>query len=199
MPEQRYTPFEIAEVAHEANRVLQQIHNAHHPDTGVPVAAPWAEFPADQAQGVAEGVVNALRGDTPAELHEGWCEHKREAGWIYGPVKDADAKTHPCLVDYDDLPAYQQEKDDLFSAIVDALGDVEDPDVDLAGRHPGVQDVARYLLDVNPNLPPHLSLVARMCRVLAVSMLRGIDDCPQLTRGLDDLLRAKDAFVRAAL
>jgi hypothetical protein len=32
-------------------------------------------------------------------------------------VKDPEAKTHPCLVPYDDLPEYQQLKDRVFLAI----------------------------------------------------------------------------------
>jgi len=33
-------------------------------------------------------------------------------------VKDAKAKTHPCMVDYDQLPAEQRRKDELFGAAV---------------------------------------------------------------------------------
>jgi len=39
-------------------------------------------------------------------------------------AKDAVAKTHPCLVDYDDLPPAQQAKDALFAAVVLALSGV---------------------------------------------------------------------------
>jgi hypothetical protein len=40
------------------------------------------------------------------------------AGWQYGPVKDALLLTHPCLVDYDKLPPEQRVKDSLFGQIV---------------------------------------------------------------------------------
>ncbi len=46
---------------------------------------------------------------------------KIKDGWTHGEVKDADAKTHPCLVPFQQLPAHQQKKDKLFKAIVNAL------------------------------------------------------------------------------
>jgi hypothetical protein len=42
-------------------------------------------------------------------------------GWVYGETKDPVAKTHPCLVAYNDLPIEQQVKDHLFRAVVKAL------------------------------------------------------------------------------
>lgn len=53
--------------------------------------------------------------------HNAWMADKVADGWIYGPVKDATAKTHPCLVSFGELPEFQQKKDALFCAIVDAL------------------------------------------------------------------------------
>lgn len=106
---------EIAEVCHEANRALQRIQG----DPGVPVAAPWADFH-DKAV-VIEGVVLAIDGATPEELHEGWVAAKLADGWSYGEVKDVEAKTHPCIADYDALPREQRAKDDLFQGIVRAL------------------------------------------------------------------------------
>lgn len=48
-------------------------------------------------------------------------KEKIGAGWGYGEVKDANAKTHPCIVPFDQLPEFQRKKDALFCAIVDAL------------------------------------------------------------------------------
>lgn len=53
--------------------------------------------------------------------HESWVSDKVANGWVYGKEKDAVAKTHPCIVPYSELPEYQQKKDALFQAIVDAL------------------------------------------------------------------------------
>jgi len=55
---------------------------------------------------------------TPDELecltvmeHDRWVAAKQQAGWRRGPQKDDDAKTHPCLVSYAELPPEEQEKD----------------------------------------------------------------------------------------
>lgn len=53
--------------------------------------------------------------------HNAWMKDKVDAGWKYGPVKDVDEKTHPCIVPFNELPEFQQKKDALFCAIVDAL------------------------------------------------------------------------------
>ena len=42
-------------------------------------------------------------------------------GWRYGASKDAEAKTHPCLVPFDRLPRDQRVKNVLFIAIVRAM------------------------------------------------------------------------------
>lgn len=64
-------------------------------------------------------------------------------------------------------------------------------------RHPGVRDVARWFQF--QHLPEDVQLVSRACCQLAYTMIATLPDSPQLTHGLHDLLRAKDAFVRAAL
>ena len=64
---------------------------------------------------------------TPELLHEAWCSSKRRDGWTYGPVKDPERKTHPCLVPYEELSAQQKLKDSLLLAIVATLA-AEAPD-----------------------------------------------------------------------
>lgn len=108
-------PEIIARVIHEANRALQQALQDPAPSPSYDDAPDWQLLP------LREGVSAALDGVTPQELHEQWMGDKFANGWRYGPVKDAEAKTHPCLVPYDDLPTEQRAKNDLFLAIVGAL------------------------------------------------------------------------------
>jgi hypothetical protein len=108
-------PLQIARVTHEANRALQIIQGDPAP------SPPWDEAPEWQRASAIDGVNNALAGATPQESHEGWLRFKEDDGWTYGEVKDEAAKTHPCLLPYDQLPADQKIKDDLFLAIVGAL------------------------------------------------------------------------------
>lgn len=42
---------------------------------------------------------------------------------MYGEVKDAEKKTHPCIMSYDALPPEQRTKDHLFGAAVRAALD----------------------------------------------------------------------------
>lgn len=108
---------DIARVVHEANRAIQHIQQ----NPGISISPPWDEAPAWQRDSAVDGIERALDGATPEELHQNWCDFKSADGWVFGPVKDGDTKTHPCLVPYDELPADQQLKDALFSAIVGAL------------------------------------------------------------------------------
>ena len=71
--------------------------------------------------------------------------------------------------------------------------------IDTADRHPGTQQLARWLAP-NPNLPKGLPFeVADVIGVLAGEMINALPDGPELTAGLRKLLEAKDCLVRAAL
>lgn len=108
-------PSAIAQVCHEVNRALQVIE-------GDPAVSPhWYKAPESQRKSAVEGVREAQAGATPEQLHEKWYTYKESFGWVHGPKKDEDNKTHPCLVPYADLPENQKQKDAVFSAIVKAL------------------------------------------------------------------------------
>ncbi len=111
----RYTIRDIAQVCHEANRALQILQGDRNP------SPPWDEAPEDQIRSAVNGVQAALNGQTPEQSHKTWCDEKTSNGWVWGPVKDAEALTHHCLVPYDQLPQGQQDKDHVFVAIVRAL------------------------------------------------------------------------------
>jgi cytochrome c1 len=106
----------IASVCHEANR-------AYCETLGDMSQPKWADAPVWQVESAENGVVfhlnNPSAGD--AASHENWMRQKSADGWIYGPVKDVEAKQHPCMVPFDQLPPEQQAKDRLFRAIVRAL------------------------------------------------------------------------------
>jgi hypothetical protein len=106
----------VARVCHEANRA----YCASRGDTS---HLPWDQAPYWQRESAIEGVRfhRTHRGAPPSVSHDNWLAHKRREGWRYGPVKDAAAKTHPCVLPFDQLPAEEQRKDVLFCAIVTAL------------------------------------------------------------------------------
>jgi RyR domain len=110
------TNEQIAQIAHETNRVYCRIIG----DNTQPL---WHEAPARQRDSAINGVtfVRANPNAGPAAQHDNWMAEKQRDGWTYGPIKDVDAKTHPCFLPHDQLPPEQQRKDHLFHAVVTAL------------------------------------------------------------------------------
>lgn len=110
------TPEQIARVCHDANASLCRT-------VGDNSQVAWDEAPEWQRKSAILGVNFAIA--TPlapiSAQHDSWSAQKVAEGWVCGPEKDPVAKTHPCLVPYDQLPAEQQAKDHLFKAIVLAL------------------------------------------------------------------------------
>lgn len=109
----------IAAVCHGVNRA----YCLSQGDLSQPT---WNEAPEWQRQSAITGVHYALTHPDakPADSHESWLAEKRASGWTYGPVKDPDAKTHPCFVPYDELPPSQKAKDYVFLAIVRELAPI---------------------------------------------------------------------------
>jgi len=111
---------QIAQVCHAANTAYCESIGDHSQKS-------WDEAEEWQRQSAIEGVKFALANpDAPASAqHEAWLRDKEVDGWVYGEVKDAEKKTHPCIVPYDQLPAAQRLKDYLFKAIVRAFVEAE--------------------------------------------------------------------------
>lgn len=115
-PSRFLSPIHVAAICHDANRQLCLA-------TGDTSQLPWEEAPDWQKDTVLKGVEFHLANPdaTPAASHESWLAEKEREGWRYGPVKDAEEKTHPAYVPFDQLPPEQQSKDHQFKGIVDAL------------------------------------------------------------------------------
>ncbi len=106
---------QVARVAYEANRALQQVLGEKQ------VSPVWEQASDEQRTSTREGIQRVLDGAGAEQLHEAWCQSKLDRGWQYGHVKDEQARTHPCLVTYDQLPAGQRAKDHLIRAVVTTL------------------------------------------------------------------------------
>jgi hypothetical protein len=108
--------LKIAQVAHEVNRAYCAAIGDHS-------QLPWDSAPDWQKGsallGVAFHIENPDAG--PDASHNSWMSQKIDEGWVYGDVKDAEAKTHPCIVPFDELPKEQQAKDFLFRQVVHSL------------------------------------------------------------------------------
>ena len=108
--------IEVAAVCHDANRRFC----AALGDLSQPA---WEDAPLWQQSSAIDGVRFHLSNPDASDSasHENWLRCKEDEGWVYGEEKDADAKTHPCMVPFEHLPPEQQAKDALFRGIVDAL------------------------------------------------------------------------------
>lgn len=106
----------IAELCYEANRIYCESH-------GDMSHVSWDDAPEWQRGSTTKGVlfVASNLAVTPEDTHASWLKEKLKDGWVYGPVKDADLKEHPCCVPYAELPAMQKAKDELFTLIVKTI------------------------------------------------------------------------------
>ncbi|AAQ17888.1 hypothetical protein Aeh1ORF227c [Aeromonas phage Aeh1] len=110
------TVEQIAAVCHEMSRHYCLL-------LGDDSIKPWKEAEEQQKQSCILGVKSVMTDPdkTAEQLHHEWKSHKISEGWKYGETKDSKLKTHPCIVDYEDLPIEQRIKDELFSSIVVSL------------------------------------------------------------------------------
>ena len=114
----------VTRVVHEANRALCKA-------LGDDIQLEWNLAPDWRLDPARDGILKHLTaleaGDrlSPAASHEAWLEKKRKNGWVLGPAKDLDKKTHPAMVPYKELPPEKKIKDFLFRAVVEAFHECE--------------------------------------------------------------------------
>lgn len=110
------TVDKIARVVHEINRAYCTSQGDLSQDS-------WDEAPEWQKKSSIEAVLFHMNNPEagPDASHIRWMEEKKKDGWVYGEVKDAEAKTHPSLVDYSEIPASEQAKDYLVMQTVNSL------------------------------------------------------------------------------
>lgn len=108
--------FYIARVCHQANKSWCEANGDDSQKDWI-AAEEWQR----------ESAINDVRfrlenPDLPFEFtHDKWMEEKVKGGWVYGETKDAEKKTHPALLPFEELSEFEQKKDKLFCVIVDAL------------------------------------------------------------------------------
>lgn len=106
----------IAKVCHQANKAWCEVN-------GDDTQKNWMDAEQWQVDSAITGVIFRIKNPNAKHdaQHNSWMLDKIKDGWVYGEVKDAEKKTHPCIVPFEQLPEFQQKKDALFCAIVDAL------------------------------------------------------------------------------
>ena len=106
----------IAIVCHEVNK-------AYCESIGDRSQRTWEQAPDWQKESARIGVKLHIENPDagPEASHESWLAEKKAKGWTFGEEKDAEAKTHPCMVAFKDLPLAQKAKDYIFRGVVLAL------------------------------------------------------------------------------
>jgi hypothetical protein len=165
----------VARVCHEINRA----YCAALGDNSQPA---WEDAPEWQKGSARAGVRMHMDNPNagPEASHEAWMAQKLADGWVLGPFKDPERKTHPCLVPFDLLPRDQQAKDYLFRATVHALAPVSTATA-------AAPVVTREAVDTGP-----LVITPTVGRV--VWYYPAADD-PYVTRDGDQPMSASVAFV----
>lgn len=107
---------QIAMTCHEANR-------AYCDAIGDKSQVAWHAAPEWQKQSAINGVMYHMNNprSKPEDSHNSWMAQKKADGWKKGKKKDAEKKTHPCMVPYNMLPKEQKAKDYIFIGIVRAM------------------------------------------------------------------------------
>lgn len=114
-----YPAFEVLQIAmvcHQANKAWCEANDDYSQKD-------WCEAEEWQRQSAISGVIFRIGNPDKGHdiQHNSWLEEKVKDGWVYGEIKDAEAKTHPCIVPFEELPEFQKKKDSIFCAIVDSL------------------------------------------------------------------------------
>jgi hypothetical protein len=70
-----------------------------------------------QFREVIEMMCGPDRKSSPEELHDDWVKAYETMGWVYGPARDTEKKTHPDMVPFDQLEPRERDKDAVFIAL----------------------------------------------------------------------------------
>jgi ryanodine receptor 2 len=104
--------------------------------------------PIDTSAIVLADDIRELTEKLAANTHEVWARTRISQGWSYGPQRDDDARKHPCLVRYEQLPESEKEFDRKTAVetlkLILALGyRIVPPDKPRGNRAGGAQTEAR--------------------------------------------------------
>ena len=99
-----------ARAAHEVLRVFER------EALGDNTLLPWHNAPEWQREATLAGV-RALADHEAMDAracHRAWMMAKLEEGWVWSREKNPMTRTHPGLIDFDDLPNPERAKDEIF-------------------------------------------------------------------------------------
>lgn len=106
---------QIAYVVHEVVRAYVEARGGY--------MTPWSDARPGERKAMLHVVRNVRRQpDTPpGERHAAWCDRRRAEGWRWGPVLDIEAKAHPSLMPWPELPEDDRVRECLMIGAVKCL------------------------------------------------------------------------------
>ena len=106
----------VAQIAHAAVEQMDRRQFGY-------VVRPWESVPYEvQRSSILTVEYIYLRPEvTGRDVHERWCEIRREEGWNYGQEFSREDKTSALMVPWEELPDYKKPACELVVAIVRSL------------------------------------------------------------------------------
>jgi hypothetical protein len=71
----------------------------------------YTPSPLDTSRVQIDGELESAIDELSRNVHDLWAKQRMEEGWVYGPMRDQIAKTHPGLVPYDQLSESERAYD----------------------------------------------------------------------------------------
>jgi ryanodine receptor 2 len=73
--------------------------------------APYQPRPIDNSAILLSNDLLELTEQLAENAHDHWAKRRIAEGWTFGATRDDDARQHPCLVPYDELPDSEKQYD----------------------------------------------------------------------------------------
>lgn len=156
----------LSDIAYVIYSVNQDLSKYCLDDSGTATYRKWKELSKDERDQYTRAVKRRIDvpGVTPEQQHEEWLQSKVADGWVHGSVKDNEAKIHPCMVPYDQLPPTQRIKDVIFGNLVTNLHDFWENQTEFTVRviriiiESIITDCYEYQNVTTPNFKLHLAI-----------------------------------------
>ena len=105
----------------------------------------------EQFEKVIERQMGPDRSSDAAQLHQDWMDAYAKMGWVYGEVRDVEAKTHPDMVPYAELGHLECDKDAVFVALCEiARKWVHEPGAECDDK----QELEKRVAELEPHTDP---------------------------------------------
>ncbi|MCR9271122.1 MAG: RyR domain-containing protein [Hyphomonadaceae bacterium] len=118
------SPSKIEKIARTAHEAIKGWRLAN----GQESIPDWEDAPDWMVSATKDSVMMVLQdpNTSASKQHEQWMDKKLRDGWKQGPLKNPEAKTHPLLIPYEELPEVERMKDSLMNAVISALAEIQE-------------------------------------------------------------------------